>query len=434
MATIELSLSAMAHGGSAIGRDGDGRVVFVPLAIPGERAEIEIVEEKKRFSRGRLVSLLEPSASRVDPRCPHFGPCGGCQLQHIDYAAQLQIKESIVRDQLERIGKMEDAPVRPTLANPEPWAYAVEAHFGLSPDGHLGFWSPDLGQIMAIESCYIIRPQLLELLQDIDLSLPELNVLTLGVGHDDSMLATIDLAEGEPPALKADFPVSSALIASDGRAVNLVGDNHLVQAVKGRDFRVTAGCFFWPSPPAATLLVDAVLRYAELGRAEMVLELFSGVGTLTAFLAPRAAEVTGVEVNPDAVADAAVNLDEFDNVTLFEGAAEEILPLLELDPDVVVVDPPPGGLPIPVLDLIVDLAAERIVYVSSEVATLARDGRRLGEAGYTFVEVQPVDMYPQTSRIQTVSAWKRENGASRQAQGQTTASSAPGKPRACQAA
>jgi 23S rRNA (uracil1939-C5)-methyltransferase len=199
----------------------------------------------------------------------------------------------------------------------------------------------------------------------------------------------------------------------DGRSVNLIGDNYLVQTVKGRYFRVTAGCFFWPSPPATDLLVDSVLQYAELSGAETVLELFAGVGTLTAFLAPEAAEVTGVEVNPDAVADAAINLDEFDNVTLFEGPAEEILPLLELDPDVVVIDPPPSGLPLPVLDKIVDLRPERIVYVSSDVATLARDGRRLATAGYELVEVQPLDMYPQTSRIQTVSSWERGGQASK---------------------
>ena len=407
MATIELTFSDMAHGGSAIGRDVNGRVVFVPFALPGERAEVEIVEEKTRFARGRLVTRIEPSASRVEPRCPHFGPCGGCQFQHIDYATQLQLKEDIVRDQLQRIGRIEDAPVRPTLASPEPWAYAVEANFGLSPDGQLGFWSPELEQVMAIESCHIIRPQLLELLHDVDLSLPELSVLILGVSDDGSMMATIDLAAGEPPSLETDFPVSVTLMSAGGRAVNLVGNNHLVQTVKGRDFRVTAGCFFWSNPPAAGHVVDSVLQYAELGGVEAVLELFAGVGTLTAFLASEAAEVSGVELHPDAVADASVNLDDFDNVTLFEGAAEEILPLLEVDPDVVVVDPPPGGLPIPVMDQIVALAAERLVYVSSEVATLARDGRRLAEAGYKLVEVQPVDVYPQTSQIHTVSAWKR---------------------------
>jgi 23S rRNA (uracil1939-C5)-methyltransferase len=413
METIELTLSDMAHGGSAVGRDDEGRVVFVPLAIPGERAEVEIVERKKRFAWARLVTVLDPSESRVAPRCPHFGPCGGCQFQHIDYAAQLQLKEGIVKDQLERIGKMENASVRPTLANPEPWAYAVEVHFGVSPDGHLGFWSPELEQVMPVETCHIIHPQLLELSQDVDLALPELNVLTLGVGDDGAMMATIDLTGGEPPALEADFPVSAALMLPDGRSVNLIGDNYLVQAVKGRDFRVTSGCFFWPSPPATDLLVDSVLQYAGLNGAKTVLELFAGVGTLTAFLAPEAAEVTGVEVNPDAVADAAVNLDEFDNVTLFEGPVEEILPLLELDPDVVVIDPPASGLPLPVLDRIVELEPERIVYVSSDVATLARDGRRLTTAGYTLVEVQPLDMHPQTSRIQTVSSWERGGRASK---------------------
>ncbi|MCI0398840.1 MAG: class I SAM-dependent RNA methyltransferase [Chloroflexi bacterium] len=405
MATITLTLTDMAHGGAALGRDDKDRVIFVPLAIPGEKVQVEIVEDKKRYARGRLVEVLEPSPARVVPRCPHFGPCGGCQYQHIEYAGQLRFKETIVRDQLERIGGLAGVVVRPCLANPEPWAYRVDTAFNPAPGGGLGYWSPALGQVMPIEVCYIIRPELLELYQDVDLELPGLRRLTLRVGDGGALLAALEVEDVEPPALEADFPVSVSIVLPDGTAANLVGDNYLVQTIKERDFRVSAGVFFYPSPPATALLVDSVLGYAALTGAETVLEAYSGAGTLTAFLAPAAASLVAVEANPDAVADAAVNLDEFDNVSLYQGTAEAVLPLLDVIPQVMVVDPPAEGLSPAVLDQIRRLTPGRLVYVSADAATLARDGKRLAAAGYTLLELQPIDMFPQAFPILTVSAW-----------------------------
>jgi 23S rRNA (uracil1939-C5)-methyltransferase len=212
----------------------------------------------------------------------------------------------------------------------------------------------------------------------------------------------------EPPELEADFPVSVAMVLPDQTAVSLVGDNYIVQRVKGRDFRVSPGCFFQPSPAAAALLVDAVLAYANLSGTESVVELYSGVGMLTAFLAETGAAVTAVELNPDAVADTAVNLADFDNVTLYEGLAEEILPLLDVQADVIVVDPPDGGLALTVIESIARLAPARLVYVSADLPALARDGKKLAQAGYKLVEVQPIDMTPQAFQIDTVSLWQRE--------------------------
>ena len=178
METLTLQLTDMAHGGDALGRDENGRVIFLPYTIPGERVRVEVVEDKQRFAHARLLEIVEASPQRVEPRCPHFGVCGGCQWQHIDYKAQLHYKQEIVRDQLQRIGHMEDVAVHPTPPNPEPWRYSTDVSFSATPEGEPGFWSPYLGQVMPIEVCYIIKPPLLDLFQDVDLNLPGLRRMT----------------------------------------------------------------------------------------------------------------------------------------------------------------------------------------------------------------------------------------------------------------
>jgi 23S rRNA (uracil1939-C5)-methyltransferase len=403
---LTLTLTGMAHGGAAMGRDENNRPVFVPFGIAGETVRVRIVDDRKRYAHARLLEVIEPAPERAEPRCAHFGPCGGCHYQHINYESQLYHKTAIVEDQLARIGGLKHVKVRPTLGNGEPWYYGVEAHLSPAPEGGLGYWSPAMGQVMAIRECHIIRPQLVELLHDVDLDVPGLRRLTLRVGDDEALLAGLETEDMEPPELEADFPLSVALLLPDGTAANLIGDNYVVQSVNGHDFRISPGAFFYPNLPATAQLIESVLAYARLTGTEDVLECYSGVGTLTAFLGPAAGTVTGIEANPDAVVDAAVNLAESDNVSLYEGPVEEILPHLSLQPDLVVVDPPGSGLSQAALASISSLKAPRLVYVSSDVATLARDGRQLVEAGYRPVEVQPIDMYPQTYQIQTVSLWK----------------------------
>ncbi len=409
---ITLTLTSMAHGGTALGRETGGsargsRVIFVPYALPDEEVEVEIVAAKERYAQARLQRVLRPSPDRVTPPCPHFGVCSGCHFQHIEYGRQLALKEQIVHDQLARIGGLVSPPVQPVMPNPEPYGYRIDLTLSPTPDGGVGLWSASQRQVIPIETCLIARPELRQLLQDVDIALPNLRKVTLRVGDDLSLLAALEIEEAEPPEIDVDFPVSVALVLPDGTAANLIGDNYLVQAVRGRDFRVSAGVFFYPSPPATEKLVETVLSLAGLSGQETVLELYSGVGTLTAFLAAAAAEVIAVEANEDAVADMAVNLEDVDNVTVYEGVVEEILPLLAAQPDVVVVDPPEGGMPASVLQPLIQLAPTRLIYVSGDVATLARDARYLIRAGYRLVQVQPIDMEPQTYRILTVSLWQR---------------------------
>jgi 23S rRNA (uracil1939-C5)-methyltransferase len=399
----------MANGGDALGRDEGGRVIFVPFTIPGETADVEIVEDKGRFAHGRLLDLIDASSQRAEPRCPHFGVCGGCHWQHIEYEAQLAYKRNIVRDQLQRIGRIEDVEVRPTLTNPEPWRWGTDVSFSPTPEGGLGFWSPFLDEVMPIEVCYIIRPELLELFQDVDLALPGLRRLTLRLGDDGAMLVALEVEDVEPPQLATDFPVSAAMVLPDGTAANLVGDNYVVKHAHGRDFRVSAGSFFYPNPAAAAQIIDTVLEFANLRGAELVLEAYSGVGMLTSFLAPQAAELIGIEASPDAISDASVNLEETENVTLYEGTVGDTLPGLLVLPDVVVVDPPEDGLAREGVELMDKLSPSRLVYVSSDIATLARDMRQLRETGLEPRVVQPIDMMPQTFHVHTVALMERDS-------------------------
>lgn len=408
METITLDVTEMAHGGSAIGRANRGRTVFVPLTIPGEKVRAQIVSEKNKYAQAQLVQVLQPSPERVAPRCQHFGVCGGCHFQHMAYAAQLAAKESVVRDQLARLGGFKSAHVRPVLPNPEPYGYRVEMVLSPAGNGRLGYWSPVQREVMAIEECPIARPELVALLHDVELDLPGLRKLSLRIGDDEALLAAIEVDDVEPPELEADFPVSVAIVLPDKTAASLVGDFYSVQRVNGRDFRVSPGVDMATSPAAMQMVVQTVLRHAALTGQETVIELFSGAGTLTAFLAEQAREVIAVERNSDAVEDLAVNLDDLENVALYEEDVEVVLPTLPTGVDVMVVHPWANGLSRQALSAIGRAAPHRLVYVSSDVATLARDGRSLQQSGYQLVEVQPVDMQPQTFHIETVSLWVKD--------------------------
>jgi 23S rRNA (uracil1939-C5)-methyltransferase len=400
---FELELTDMAHGGTALGRH-EGRVIFVPYAIPGETVRVRPGEGKARYAYAGLIEVLHPSPHRIEPRCRHFGTCGGCHFQHIAYPAQLKFKTDVVRDQLERVGKFTDPPVRETLASPAEWGYRISATFHPSQEGVLGYWSPVEERVIPIYECHIIQSILWQLFEDMDLDLTGILHVTLRVGGDDDLLVALETEDVEPPPLEVDFPVSVAMVLPTGEAANLVGDNYLVERCAGRDWRVSAGSFFQVNLDAAEHLVSLVDRMSALSGHEVVLELYSGVGLFTATLAAAGQRVIGIESNPDAVSDAAVNLEETDNVELYQGPVEEVLPALTGIPfDVVVIDPPRGGVDPTVIDSLLEIRASRIVYVSCDPATFARDARRLARGGYRLHEVSPVDMFPQTYHIETVS-------------------------------
>lgn len=406
--TFDLRLEEMVHGGNALGRE-SRRVIFVPYVIPGERIRARVVDDRKGFAFAEATDVLKTVPERVEPRCIHFGPgeCGGCHFQHIRYDAQLRFKRDVVIDQLTRIGGFFKPPVLPPLASPDPWQYRSNATFQVDAEGNLCYVRTDGQTLIPIEECHIIRPELLDLFHELNLDIPELDRVRLQVGSAGEPMVILSTTDDELPELEVTLPISVNFLLSDNEPANLIGSSHVDYVVKGRSFRVTAGGFFQVNVPQAETLVDLVLKRLDLHGRETVLDLYAGVGLFTAFIAERASLVVSVESYPPAVTDADENLADLDNVDLVEGGVEDVLPDLEGPFDAVVIDPPRAGVDARALEQIIRLAPRTIVYVSCEPSTLARDAKRLVQKGYELVEVQPVDMFPQTYHIECVAHFKR---------------------------
>jgi len=429
---IELTITALSHAGEGIGRQA-GRAVFVPFALPGETVRVEIVAEKKNFARARLLEIITPSPDRIAPPCPHhfaLSPlsraeeagdvspeakqsgegsgvraCGGCQLQHLAYPAQLKFKHQTVVEQLTRIGGFTDPPVRPTLPSPAPFGYRNHVQFSLAPDGKLGFQAAGSNAVVPIRECHVLSPAVRELWTYLNVeSAPELDRLTLRATDDDALV--IFESERDAPDLELDLPVSAALLRPDGSSYTLAGRDYLIETVRGREFKISAGSFFQVNTALAEQLLALVLDALALRGGETVLDVYCGVGLFTAFIAPLAGRVIGIEAFAPAVGDAAENLDEFENVEIYEAPAEDVLPALTVKAEAVALDPPRAGCAPEVIDALAASGASRIVYVSCDPATLARDAKRLCAGGYTLAWAQPLDMFPQTYHVECVALFQ----------------------------
>jgi 23S rRNA (uracil1939-C5)-methyltransferase len=415
---IDLEITALSHSAEGIGRH-EGRAIFVPFALPGETVRIEIIEEKKRFARGRLLEVLTPAPERIVPRCPyHFNlqppagfnsntlatACGGCQLQHLGYPAQLAFKTQTIREQFQRLGNFAEVPLLPMLPAPQEFNYRDQMQFALTPAGQLGFRAAGSHHVVAVRECHQLEPALAELLPRVTVApeqAPELDRVTLRAGSDGEALVLFE-TEAEAPEMDLDLPVSAALLRPDGATMVLAGGDHVIMEVHGRPFQVSGGAFFQVNPLMAEQLVDLVLAGLALTGQERVLDLYSGVGLFSAFLAPHARQVIGVEAYEPAVADAALNLDEFDNIEIYAAPVEDVLPQLAGAFEAAVLDPPRAGCDPAALAALLAARVARIVYVSCDAATLARDARRLVDGGMTLDWVQPLDMFPQTYHVECV--------------------------------
>lgn len=407
--TIKLKVTDMANGGQALGRDAQNRVIFVPQAIPSELVEVTVADHGKGHAQAQLVRVLQPSSERVPPRCTHFADQTCSHFQHIAYPAQLRYKQRVIADQIKRLAGLEPV-VRAVLPSPIQWGWQAEVVLSPTPAGGFGLWSVRQQQVVPLVDCALLTTGLQTLMQDLDLEMPDLRRLTLREGAEGDLLMALEVDDVEPPELAADFPLSAAIVLPDQTAANLIGDNFVVQQINGRAFQVSAGCYFHPHPAATQKVIEAVLAAAQLRPTDSVLELFSGVGVLTAALAEHAAEVFGIEANSDAVADAAINLDHTQNVSLYEAFVEDVLPVLEQKAAVTVLHPPEGGLSGEIIRAVAYRRPTRVVYVSNDVATLARDAKQFGRSGYRLAEVQPVDTAPQTYHATCVALFLPQKG------------------------
>jgi 23S rRNA (uracil1939-C5)-methyltransferase len=406
---LEVTLTALAYGGDALGRLDDGRAVFVPFCLPGERVRIRLVEDKEHFARGRVVQVLEASPERVAPRCKHFEVCGGCHYQHLSYAGQLRAKTEILRDQLVRIGHLQNPPVAPAIGGTSPWNYRNHIQFQLTATGKLGFVGAnsvrDAGEVIAIEECHLPEEAINSLWPELEFE-PQTTIdrVAIRAGSDGDLMLVLQSDSPSVPELEIEAPISIAHVFADDVVVQ-AGEDHIRLQVSGRNFRVSPTSFFQVNQAVAEKMVEHVLDSVPAA-IETLIDVYCGVGLFSAFLAPRCSRLIGIEASAPACEDFAANLDEFDNVELYEDAAERVLPALDIKPDAVLVDPPRAGLERGALDALVKLAPKTIVYVSCDPATLARDAARLDKAGYRMESVTPFDMFPQTYHIESITVFK----------------------------
>jgi 23S rRNA (uracil1939-C5)-methyltransferase len=365
-ATIELTLTTISPGGEVIGRHA-GMVIFTPSGLPGETVLVEIVEQRHSFCRGRIVALITPSPERTAPICQHFGVCGGCTWQHIAYPAQLRFKRQIVHEQLVRIGKLADPPVQPCVASPTAYAYRNHARLARSQQGGVGYRVAQSHEIAAVQECPVLEPLLQEQLRALTPSAAE---------RGDVELRT-------PMA-----PIR----------------------VGGYDYTVSGESFFQVNTAVAELLLAEVLAKLDARREQHILDLYSGVGLFTLPIAAAGARVCAVESSRAACADARRNLAGFANALVVESTVERALtqrPIAGQRWGAIVLDPPRAGVERTALLRIAAMSAPRIVYVSCDPATLARDAQLLCSQGYALRSVQPFDMFPQTAHVESVAVFEQ---------------------------
>ncbi len=401
-------LEKLVYGGDALGRLSDGRAVFIPFALPGETVRTRIVEEKRGLVRAELVEVLEPSPERIAPRCRHFGVCGGCHYQHLAYPAQLSAKAAILRDQLVRIGRIDEPPLQPIVPSPEAWNYRNHVQFHLSNAGKLGYIDAGGREVLAVSECHLPLGPLNELWPILEFD-PGLGLerVSLRLGSGGEALLTLESNQADIPALELEADISVVHLSA-GDAVVLAGEEALTIRVKERPFRVSAGSFFQVNTPMAEKMVEHLLACLPVSDETVLLDIYCGVGLFSAFFAPQVGRLIGIESSGAACEDFAANLDEFSNVELYEAPAEEALPALELAPEVVIVDPPRAGMEKRALEALLVLQPARIAYVSCDPSTLARDAARLLTGGYRLASVTPFDLFPQTYHIESISIFEKE--------------------------
>jgi 23S rRNA (uracil1939-C5)-methyltransferase len=404
---IELHPDAMAHGGEAIARV-DGKAHFVAGAMPGETVRGRVAVDRGSWARVSLVDVVDPSPRRVDPPCPHFADCGGCQWQFADHAAQMEWKRSIVAGQLTHLGGIDDPPVAPTVAAGGPYHYRNRMDFRVS-GGRPALLRSASREPVPLDVCLLLVPPLEEVFHRLgDLEGMTRITLRASVATGD-VLAIIG---GRPPAGTAEWRTTGVVHAGRrGRRV-LSGRDHIVETVGGTGFRITANAFFQNNSTGAEELVRLATDAAGVGPDETLLDAYAGGGLFAVTVGSHAGRVIAVEDDPVSLSDLEHNLRHRAGAEwrVVPGRVEAALAGLGERWDVAVVDPPRTGLGEVGVEAITGGHPRAVVYVSCDPASLARDARLLDGRGYRLERATPVDMFPQTFHVETVARFGRDGG------------------------
>ncbi|HSE06715.1 MAG TPA: 23S rRNA (uracil(1939)-C(5))-methyltransferase RlmD [Methylomirabilota bacterium] len=445
---LSLTIDDLAFGGEGVGR-ADGYVVFVPGGLPGDRLRVRLVQARSRFGRGVIEAVEQPSPQRVEAPCPYFGRCGGCRLQHMAYPAQLAFKSKQVVDALERLGGLKGIEVRPIIGAEDTFGYRNKMEFTVTrgPKAPLvvGLHEADrYDSVLDIERCLLQSDRMNALLDEARGFFADRGLTVYEQDTGEGLLRFLMLREGRhtgelmtnvvtsAPAVSELAPLAQRLQGRDPGTTSVVmnvnpkkasvavgveehllgGRDHIRERVAGLTFQVSASSFFQTNTRQAERLFDLVVESAGLTGTETVYDLYSGTGAISLLLARRARWVYGIEVAQAAVDDAGVNAaaNAITNCTFVCGEVRFVLPSLiakGVTAEVVVADPPRAGFHPKALRALITLGARRIVYVSCNPTTLARDLGELARGGYRLEWVQPVDMFPHTPHIEAVARLER---------------------------
>jgi len=446
--TYTVEIVSLGHSGEGVGKY-EGFTIFVPHALPGEIVEVKITEVKKNYAKASLQDVKMASVARSIPKCPIYYQCGGCQLQHVEYEQQLILKRQTVVDAVTRIGKIADVTIHPTIGAEQPWYYRNKMQFPIGmAKGQVavGCFAQGTHQIINTEHCYIQHPDNDKIALAVQQVVAELGMSTYdeqtGRGVMRHVIGRVGIATGEVMVVLVtatpDLPQKAIIIKKllqrvpnivsiihnvNNKPTNVIF-GHQMKTVWGRDtitdalgkftFHISARSFFQVNTRQAEVLYHKAVEYAGLTGEETVIDAYCGTGTITLFLADKAAKVYGIEIVEPAIRDARVNaeLNQVTNVEFTVGDAVDVMPRMfkeGLRPEIIVVDPPRAGCEKKVLETFVAMEPKRIVYVSCNPASLARDLAVLAELGYITKEIQPVDMFPHTYHIETVVLLQRKD-------------------------
>jgi 23S rRNA (uracil1939-C5)-methyltransferase len=450
-----LEITTLAAEGKAIGH-WQNQVVFVPLTVPGDVVDVQVRSKHRRFMEASVVRFIHRSERRAEPFCAHFGVCGGCKWQNLPYTDQLQFKTAQVRDQLTRIGKVELPEVRPCLPSAHTQFYRNKLEFTFAPrrwmtydeiatnntidaTPALGFHIPNLfDKVLDIEKCWLqaepsnaLRNELKRFALEKGYSFYNirehtgfLRNLIIRTASTQEVMVIVVFAEDSPRKIEevmSHLAQRFAQITSLNYVINTkwndsIGDltpicyrgkGHIIEQMEGLRFKVGPKSFYQTNSEQAYVLYQVARDFADLHGSETLYDLYTGTGTIANFCATQCKQVVGIEYVPEAIADAHINsqLNGITNTTFFAGDMKVVLNdhfvATHGRPDVIILDPPRAGVDQPVLEVILRAAPQRIVYVSCNPATQARDLAILNEA-YRIDAVQPVDMFPHTHHVENV--------------------------------
>ena len=446
---LTVKIEDMGHDGEGIGKC-EGYTLFVKDTVIGDLAEVKVIKAKKNYGYARLMRLIKPSEHRVEPICPVARPCGGCQLQMLDYAEQLRFKEKKIAENLQRIGGMTEIPMEPIVGMETPFRYRNKAQFPIGQDKNgkriTGFYAGRTHQIMENRNCYLGVEQNEEILNRVltwmeENRVPAYNeetgkglvrhvLIRFGFTTKEIMVCLVVNGKKLPAeekligSLTELKGMTSISLSVNRERTNVImgkeihclwGQSYITDYIGNVKYQISPLSFYQVNPAQTEKLYGLALEYAGLTGNETVWDLYCGIGTISLFLAQKAKKVYGVEIVPEAIADAKNNakINQIENAEFFVGKSEEILPSYynqyakdhpgeQAHADVIVVDPPRKGCEENLLHTMASMQPDRIVYVSCDSATLARDVKVLGELGYEVKKVRGVDQFPMTCHVETV--------------------------------